>query len=455
MEYFLLKLLLLLSISFVTGENNSLSNDYDTDEESITVHLKSYKEEVLQCTIQIETDETGFYDFHQLYDKNMPNLSSNAFKYIGKWTIIEKYSCDKSFWNIATFVYDLTRKGCYREYNIFFNPRTDVEVMSMTWTATKITRKALYDNKTLTVFVQSEVQPITMCENNSLSNDYDTDEETITVQLKSYEDEVLQCTIQIKTDETGFSDYHQLYDKNKANLSSTAFEYIGTNDNSCSFIIYHKRSIVKKYFDEINAFNRKWTIIEKYSCDKSIWNILTFVYDLKRQGCYREYNIFFNPTKDVEILAMTLSATKIIRKAPYDNETLTVFVQSEKQPISMCKLYIGFNYSPDSRSNDIIIYDKYKPFLPPAESGIEYIGLNDNSCSVRIHLAALNTTYKENNILNRKWAFVVMHDNNDDYQNKNSGYSFYMNSKKWWIDHHYSKVFLRNKLFMSTDVQHY
>ncbi|KAF7995275.1 hypothetical protein HCN44_004747 [Aphidius gifuensis] len=289
------------------------------------------------------------------------------------------------------------------------------------------------------------------CENKSLSNDYDTTEESITVYLKPYKEEVLQCKIQVETNEPGYYDFYPLYDKNGPIDRFRMFKYIGKKDNSCSFIIYQKHYLFKHYFNEYDPFRGKWTIIEKYSCDKSFWNIATFVYDLKRDGCYREYNIFFNPRTDVERMSMTWTSTKIIRKASYDNRTLTVFVQSEGQPLSICNLKMGFKWF-DLKRNNTIIYNKYTSYSSSAKSGIEYIGLNDNSCSVRIHLDVLNTQNEENDILNQYWYFTAMH---DDYKGEYSIYSFYMNSKSWWIDHHYSKVFLRNKFFTSTDVQHY
>ncbi|KAF7997237.1 hypothetical protein HCN44_005514 [Aphidius gifuensis] len=287
--------------------------------------------------------------------------------------------------------------------------------------------------------------------NFSSSNGYDPFGESITVQLKAYKEEVLRCIIRLETSEAGFYDFFPLYDKGGLIHRFRMFKYIGDTDNSCSFIIYPKHYVFESYFNEYEAFKGKWTIIEKYSCEKSLWNIVTFVYDWERQGCYREYDIYFNPRTSVEVMSMTWAATKIIRKAPYDDKTLTVFLQSERQPISLCILNIGFNFF-DLRRNDIIIYNKYTSYSSSAELGIEYIGFNDNSCSVRINLDLLNTTNKEDDILNQDWMFTVMH---VDYKEKNSIYSFHMGSKNWWFDNHYSKVFLRKKFLSSTDVQHY
>ncbi|KAF7998192.1 hypothetical protein HCN44_009590 [Aphidius gifuensis] len=288
--------------------------------------------------------------------------------------------------------------------------------------------------------------------NHSLSNDHDLNEESITVHLKAYKEEVLGCTIQVENESGDFVSF-PLYDKNEPIAGYDMFNFIGKEDNSCSFITYPKHKLFKKFINEYVAFRGKWIIVEKYSCDKSFWNIVTLVYNLKREGCYREYNIFFNPRIDVERMSMTWTATKIIRKAPYDNRTLTVFVQSEAQQISMCTLTIGpqsfFNLFDD---DDIIIYDKSTSYSSSAESGIEYIGFNDNSCSVRIHLDVLNTTNKENDILNQDWMIFAIP---DGFEQANSKYSFYMNSKKWWIDNHYSKVFLRYNFLTSTDVHYY
>lgn len=241
---------IVLKLYFFNGKNEASSNKNDI-EETITVLLPNdHEEKVLACEINIEINDDYYYEV-KLYNSTEFFLRTGDIAYIGqknnscsfvlysnhlsdilnrdraaimrkKWQIRETFECKLilEFWDRDTW------SSCSRKYNVFFNPQSTIEILSMAGSKTKIIRP--YNDKSLSIFLTSEQYNISSCtlifhENDDLS--------------------------------TPISDDMIIYRKDKFNNSivENEIEYLGDRDNSCSFRVnldvIQKSNIQDKFFN--------------------------------------------------------------------------------------------------------------------------------------------------------------------------------------------------------------
>lgn len=237
---------------------------------------------------------------------------------------------------------------------------------------------------------------------------------------------------------------------------------LSNNGNRCSFIVYPNKRRVYTYnalytYNETANLRKKWIIIEIYKCPDTFRAQFETLFGI--YNCFRQFNVYFNPQSMNEILSMAGSVTKIIRKAPYNNKTLTINIPSAQRSILWCSLILREQDSRWSQAStdNFKIYEKGQINFSSSERWIEYIGDKDNSCSFRVQLDVINKTSNiQDKLFNRHWwIYVTYEDDNSFWTPEFASYKFFMNSLSWWQINHFSNVFLTRRPLFSIDVQHY
>ncbi|KAF7991934.1 hypothetical protein HCN44_010735 [Aphidius gifuensis] len=278
------------------------------------------------------------------------------------------------------------------------------------------------------------------------------DEENSSTEKKIPED-----SITIKVPYETFYDEVYYFDASGRikSVGSDYAEYIGDKDNSCSFTVYPNRR--KDFFapQHFNALAKPWRIVGLYKAN-SRWDCF-WDYDSDLETC--EQLDIVNVNLHIKRVSMNPSRTTIIRKSfTYVNDTITIYAPTEETiKVYTCTLYLMSMLIPDTPTpfleGELMMQYFYRLSSNPRspQSGYEYIGQEDNSCSVRLH----NLDVFHKNYMNKYWYMVVELVPDEAWVNAlpvevlgplmlktTLKYYFFMNSLSWWQNNSFSNVYL-------------